>query len=191
MESSIMATSKKIHPYKFTLWVAMGSIIMMFAGLTSAYIVKRNQTNWQGFDLPVIFTYSTAVILLSSVTIQLALRSFRQRNMAAYRQFLIVTAALGLLFIGMQWTGFTQLNERGIKLLGHGSNVSGSFLAVIAGLHLLHVLGGVIALTLIVRRAIGSKSRNETALPVEVITQYWHFVDFLWLYLFFFLQMVG
>lgn len=187
-----MATeNKKIHPYKFTLWVAMGSIIMMFAGLTSAYIVKRNQVNWQGFELPIIFTYSTVVILLSSVTIQLALRSFKQRRMAAYRQLMIVTAVLGTAFIAMQWTGFTQLHYMGIKLIGPGSNVSGSFLAVIAGMHMLHVLGGVVALVAILVQAFLSKTRNYSAVPVEVATQYWHFVDLLWIYLFVFLLLVS
>jgi cytochrome c oxidase subunit 3 len=188
---TMTSENRKIHPYKFTLWVAMGSIVMMFAGLTSAYIVKRNQANWQGFDLPMIFTYSTVVILLSSVTMQLALKNFKQRNMAAYRQFIIVTAVLGLAFIAMQWTGFEQLHQRGIKLIGQGSNVSGSFLAVIAGLHILHVLGGVIALVMMLRNAFAGKSRNYSPVPVEVATQYWHFVDLLWIYLFAFLHFVS
>jgi cytochrome c oxidase subunit 3 len=188
---TMTSENRKIHPYKFTLWVAMGSIVMMFAGLTSAYIVKRNQANWQGFDLPVIFTYSTVVILLSSVTIQLALKNFKQRNMTAYRQFIMVTAVLGMAFIAMQWTGFEQLHERGIKLIGQGSNVSGSFLAVIAGLHILHVLGGVVALVIMLRNAFAGKSRNYSPVPVEVATQYWHFVDLLLIYLFAFLHFVS
>jgi cytochrome c oxidase subunit 3 len=188
---SMATENKKIHPYKFTLWVAMGSIIMMFAGLTSAYIVKRNQANWQGFELPVIFTYSTVVILLSSVTMQLAVRSFKHRHMAAYRQFMIVTAILGSAFIAMQWTGFTQLHYMGIKLIGPGSNVSGSFLAVIAGIHMLHVLGGVVALVAILLWALASKTRNYSSVPVEVTAQYWHFVDLLWIYLFVFLLLIS
>jgi cytochrome c oxidase subunit 3 len=187
----MISENKRIHPYKFTLWVAMGSIVMMFAGLTSAYIVKRNQANWQGFDLPAIFMYSTVVILLSSVTMQLAVRNFKQRHMSAYRQFMLVTAILGAAFIAMQWTGFGQLNDRGIRLIGQGSNVSGSFLAVIAGLHMLHVLGGVVALLAMLWQAFGSKSRNYSAVPVEVAAQYWHFVDLLWIYLFVFLQFVS
>lgn len=182
---------KKIHPYKFILWVAMGSILMMFAGFTSAYIVKRNQANWQGFDLPDIFMYSTVVIVLSSVTMQLAVRNIRNRNMQAYRQLLLVTAVLGIAFIAMQWTGFTQLHDRGIKLIGQGSNVSGSFLAAIAGMHMLHVAGGVIALVWMLRNALFSKTRTYTAVPAEVAAQYWHFVDLLWIYLFLFLQFVS
>lgn len=183
--------SKKIHPYKFTLWVAMGSIIMMFAGLTSAYIVKRNQANWQGFDLPVLFTYSTVLLLLSSITIQLALRNFKLRQMAAYRQLMAVTFLLGIAFIVIQWSAFVQLQESGIKLIGAGSNVSGSFLAVIAGLHLLHVLGGLIVLVVLLRNAFSAKNRNYSSVPVEVLSQYWHFVGILWIYLFVFLQVVS
>ena len=67
---------KKIHPHKFTMWIGIGSIIMMFAGLTSAYIVKRDQPGWTSFDIPRTFSYSTAVILISSLTMQMALRAF-------------------------------------------------------------------------------------------------------------------
>jgi cytochrome c oxidase subunit III len=189
----IMAAEQKerIHPYKFTLWVAMGSIIMMFAGFTSAYIVKRNQVNWQGFDLPAIFMYSTAVILVSSITMQLAVRKFKDRRMDIYRRLLIVTALLGVVFIAMQWIGFQTLNDNGIKLVGPGSNVSGSFLAVIAGVHMAHVLGGVIALLLMFRRAFSTKSRVYSPVGAEVAATYWHFVDFLWIYLFIFLTLVS
>src|ERR1700733_12711726 len=82
---------KKIHPYKFTLWVAIGSIIMMFAGFTSAYIVKRDQPGWIGFSMPQVFWYSTAVILVSSLTMQMALRAFKDREMGKYRNLVAVT----------------------------------------------------------------------------------------------------
>ncbi|MES2647395.1 MAG: cytochrome c oxidase subunit 3 [Bacteroidota bacterium] len=182
---------KKIHPYKFTLWVAMGSIIMMFAGFTSAYIVKRNQVNWQGFDLPMVFWYSTAVIVISSISMQAALRNFKQRRFAAYRQLIVLTALLGTAFIAMQFMGFAALNNNGIKLIGQGSNVAGSFLAVIAGMHLLHVLGGIIAIIIMLVRATRKHTRNYNTVPVEVLNTYWHFVDGLWIYLFVFLSMVN
>ncbi|HSC54777.1 MAG TPA: cytochrome c oxidase subunit 3 [Phnomibacter sp.] len=188
---TMASQNKKIHPHKFTLWVALGSIVMMFAGLTSAYIVKRNQANWQGFELPQIFTYSTVVIILSSITIYLALRSFKQRRLTAYRQLMIVTIVLGLAFIAMQWAGFRELHYKGIKLIGPGSNVSASFLAVIAGIHLLHVLGGVVALLVMVYKAFLDRTKSYNAVPVEIAAQYWHFVDFLWIYLFVFLMMVS
>ena len=147
MVDSVMGNTgsqrKKIHPHKFTLWVAMGSIIMMFAGLTSAYIVKSNQPKWITFDMPVIFWYSTGVLLLSSLTIQGALKEFKQRNMRNYRKLVSATLFLGILFIAMQCTGFWQLWKTGVTLTGSGA---APFMYIIFGLHGVHVLGGIIAL---------------------------------------------
>src|SRR3984885_15859496 len=75
---------KKIHPHKFTLWVALGSIIMMFAGLTSAYVVKRDQPGWTTFPIPRAFWYSTAGILVSSLAVQMALNAFKERGRTKY-----------------------------------------------------------------------------------------------------------
>src|ERR1700760_3628644 len=82
---------KKIHPHKFTLWVALGSIIMMFAGLTSAYVVKRDQPGWTSFSIPRAFWYSTGVILVSSLTVQMALKAFKDREMGRYRSLIMTT----------------------------------------------------------------------------------------------------
>lgn len=180
----------RIHPHKFTLWIAMGSIVMMFAGLTSAYIVRSNQANWLEFYLPNIFWYSTAVIVASSVFMHLSVKSFKAREMKRYRMLITVTAFLGILFVVLQFFGFFSLNDHGVQLLGEGSNPSASFLAVIAGLHVLHVLGGVIALVIILFKAYSAKSKNYSVVPVEVASTYWHFVDVLWIYLFIFFHMV-
>jgi cytochrome c oxidase subunit 3 len=178
---------KKIHPYKFTLWVAMASILMMFAGFTSAYIVKRAQPNWVLFDLPGIFSFSTAVILLSSITIQVSLKYFKERQMLRYRVWICVTAVLGKVFIIMQFLGFQQLKSLGLSLDG---NVAGSFIYVIAGAHALHVLGGVVALVIMFIKAFFGSSRQYSSVPVEVVTIYWHFIDILWIYLFVFFLMM-
>jgi cytochrome c oxidase subunit 3 len=95
MATAVSNERKRIHPHKFTLWVAMGSIIMMFAGLTSAYLVRRVQANWLIFQLPPVFWFSTLIILISSLTIHLALKSFRAREMKQYRIMITITAALG------------------------------------------------------------------------------------------------
>jgi len=180
-------TKNKIHPHKFTLWVGIGSILMMFAGLTSAYIVKRNQAGWTSFELPTIFWYSTAVIALSSFSLWMALRSFRERSMSRYRLLMAATLVLGVLFIAMQIIGFRQLWLNGQTLK---SSVAYSFLYVIVGLHAAHVLGGVIALLVMALKAFSSKVRNYSAVPVELISTYWHFVDILWIYLLIFLLMI-
>jgi cytochrome c oxidase subunit 3 len=172
---------KRIHPHKFTLWVAIGSIIMMFAGLTSAYIVKSNQANWQEIKTPQIFWYSTAAILLSSLTIQMALRSFKQREMNRYRQLMTVTVFLGAAFVILQWTGFMQIWNSGIQFKGIAG--AGQFLYVIFGLHALHVLGGVIALIVMLAKAFFGSTKNYASTGIEVAATYWHFVDALWIYL--------
>jgi cytochrome c oxidase subunit III len=173
----------KIHPHKFTMWVAIASIVMMFAGLTSAYIVKREQPGWTGFTMPVIFWYSTAVMLLSSLTMQLALISFKERNKNKYKNLITATALLGIAFIIMQYIGFSQLWKTGVQLRGSGA---AQFMYIIFGLHALHVLGGVITLLVMFLKAFSAKVRSYNVVPVEVTSTYWHFVDLLWVYLFVF-----
>src|SRR5690606_32451499 len=111
---------KKIHPHKFALWVAMGSIAMMFAGLTSAYVVKQAAGNWRTYQLPMVFWVSTLVIILSSVTIALGLRAFRQRQMPRYKMLISLTLVLGLAFAGLQYLGFYQLATQPQPLILNG-----------------------------------------------------------------------
>jgi cytochrome c oxidase subunit 3 len=186
MNQVVSEQKRKIHPHKFTLWVAIGSILMMFAGLTSAYIVKRSQASWLMIEIPMMFWYSTATILASSVTVQLALKALKKREMISYRRLLAVTAVLGVLFIVLQIAGFRQFAAQDIRLVGAGSNASYSFLLAISGLHGLHVLGGVVALVVIAIRALNSSTRSYSSVPLEIAATYWHFVDALWIYLFIF-----
>lgn len=187
MSTAAMATRNKIHPLKFTLWLGIGSILMMFAGLTSAYIVKRNQANWTSFELPVAFWYSTAAIISSSIVLMMASKAFAERSMSRYRVLIGCTLGLGVLFIVLQAIGFSQLWKTGITLTG---NVSFSFLYVIVGLHAAHVIGGIIALLVMLLKAFSTRTRNYSAVPVELISTYWHFVDILWIYLLIFLLMI-
>lgn len=187
MENATNAQRKKIHPHKFTLWVAIAGIVMMFAGLTSAYIVKRNQPNWAEFNLPAMFTYSTIVILMSSLSMQMAFRYFKDREMQQYRFYIALTAILGTVFMILQFLGFQQLKAGGLSIDG---NVAGSFIYVIAGIHIVHVLGGVIALLVMLGKAFFGTKKLYSSVPLEVTATYWHFVDILWIYLFvFFLLM--
>jgi cytochrome c oxidase subunit 3 len=175
---------KRIHPHKFTLWVAIGSMIMMFAGLTSAYIVKGSLPGWSTVEVPTIFYISTAVLLLSSLTIQMANKAFKERSMQQYRRLVMATLVLGIAFIVMQIVGFNQMMESGIVM--RGGSGAGQFLYIIFGLHGLHVLGGVIALIVMFARAFSSRSRNYNPVSIEIAGTYWHFVDLLWIYLFVF-----
>ena len=191
MDISAVGTQqrKRIHPHKFTLWVAIGSIIMMFAGLTSAYIVKSSQAGWQSIEMPQIFWYSTVTILLSSVLMQMALRSFKQREMNKYRLLLAATFLLGVGFVILQWMGFQQLWNSGVQF--RGSAGSGQFLYVIAGLHAVHVLGGIIALMVMFVKAFFGRTKLYGSVPVELMATYWHFVDLLWIYLLVFFMWIG
>ena len=179
--------NKKIHPHKFTLWIGLASIVMMFAGFTSAYIIKRNLANWITFQLPLIFWYSTAVIIISSFSIIRSRNYFRQREMQQYRLWMTVTLILGIAFVIMQYIGFTQLWSSGVTLT---RNVSFSFLYIIVGLHALHVVGGIIALLILLIKAYSVKRKNYSKVPIDLMNTYWHFVDLLWIYLLIFLTMI-
>lgn len=180
----------KIHPKKFALWVACGSIMMMFAALTSAYIVRRAGGNWLEFQLPSIFYYNTITILASSLTLHLSYRAFKQGNSAMYKGLLLVTLALGLLFVGLQYQGWTQLEAMGVPLR---LNPSGDFIYVISAIHAAHVLGGIAALIVASLHAftLPNKVTPARKLRFQLTFSYWHFVDFLWLYLLVFLMLQG
>ena len=179
---------QKVHPHKFTLWVAIASIVMMFAGLTSAYIVKSSTAGWEVIQKPVQFWYSTAAIILSSITVQLALRAFKQREMRKYRLLMVATVVLGIIFIALQWSGFQWMWDNGVRFKGASQ---GQFLYIIAGLHGLHVIGGIIALLIMTAKAFVGKTKSYNAVPVEVMSSYWHFVDALWIYLLVFFIYLG
>ena len=206
--SSPKAAKKRIHPHKFALWVAMASITMMFAGLTSGYIVRQAQGDWRYFKMPFVFWISTALILVSSATIWGALRAFRQRYMSRFRMLLSVTLFLGIAFGVCQFIGFKQLYAQPqhmvmsapgipdassaaptteVKTVRVDGNPSESFLFIIAGLHLLHILGGIVALCIILFRSYRRRIKVYSSTGLEVASQYWHFVDILWIYLFLFL----
>ena len=181
---------KKIHPHKFTLWVAIASILMMFAGLTSAFIVKSNLVGWRDIQMPKVFLVSTVVIILSSLMIQMSLRSFRQREMKNYRMLMGLTVLLGTAFVVLQWMGFKELWDQQ-NITFKGVSGAGQFLYVIFGLHALHVMGGIVALVIISAQQYFGKSRSYNSTPIEVMSTYWHFVDLLWLYLLVFFIWIG
>lgn len=184
--STIMIERKedtdKIHPQKFGLWIGMGSIVMMFAGWTSAYLVRQAGGNWLEFKMPDVFFMSTIVILISSILLHLSYKAFLNENTVAYRGLLVFSLILGIAFVILQYQGWTALKEIGVTLT---ENPSGSFIYVISGMHVLHVLGGIVALVVAVLHAfiLPHKVTKKRKLRFEMTYTYWHFVDFLWLYL--------
>lgn len=188
---------RRVHPHKFALWLGMGSIAMMFAGMTSAYIVRMAQGNWRMFRMPSLFYASTAVIFISSFTIAFGLRAFKQRKMPLYRTLITSTLILGVLFGILQLMGFYQLYhmpqpltlENGTTIMQSvrvNGNPSESFLFIIFGLHLAHILGGIAALLIVFLRAYRKRVKVYNTTGLEIVATYWHFVDVLWIYLFLF-----
>jgi len=164
------------------MWIAIGSIIMMFGGLTSGYIVRRSQGNWETFSLPVTFYISTVVILLSSATLALASRSFRQRQMRLHRNMVTLTFVLGIVFTILQYIGFKELYHQ----MKWSNNVSFQYLIVIVLVHALHIVGGVFALLYLFLKTYSRKVKTYSSTGIEIVSTYWHFVDILWIYLFVF-----
>ncbi len=188
MESNIIIENKRnrIAPQKFALWAAMASIMMMFGAFTSAYIVKQAAGNWLEFSFPFQFYISTAVILLSSVTLHISFNAFKNEQEKTYKNMLIVSLILGITFVVLQYLGWMELFTRGVDLKG---NVSGSFFYLISGVHALHVLGGIAAMIVAIIHAYSLKF-NVTLKRInrfDLTINYWHFVDVLWVYLFIFL----
>lgn len=174
--------------YKLLLMVAMISMIMMFAGLTSAFIVSKSRVDWlKDFQLPAAFFYSTAVIIGCSVTFHLAKKSIQKDNQNATTGFLLATLALGILFVVLQFAGFTEIVESGYYFTGPESSITTTFLYIVTVVHLLHLAGGLISLLIIIYNHFKQKYNSTQTLGIELGAMYWHFLDLLWVFLFLFL----
>ncbi len=175
--------NNKVHPHKFAMWLAIGSMVMLFAGFTSAYLVHMSKGNWEYFNVPRAFWYSTAVILISSYTMTRARKAIKSHELRKYRQWLTVTTILGLVFIGLQYQGFREMAAENILIDG---KPSASLFYAIPFVHGLHVLGGIVALIVLTIRSYVRRGAYYSSVPVEIAGTYWHFVDFMWVYLFIF-----
>ena len=174
--------------YKLILWFAMISMTMMFAGLTSAFVVSKSRPDWlQDFQLPFAFFASTATIIACSVTFHLAKRSIQKDNRAATSGFLITTLILGLLFVYLQFAGFRAIINDGYYFTGSESNITTTFLYVVTLVHMAHLAGGIISLLIIIYNHFKQKYNSRQTLGIELGAMYWHFLDFLWVLLFVFL----
>ncbi len=174
--------------YKLLLLFAMGSMTMMFAGIVSAFVVSKSREDWlKDFHLPTAFYFSTATIILCSITFHLAKKAIQKDNRQGTTLFLLLTLALGIGFVLCQFTGFRQLMESGYFFTGPESNIATTFLYVIATVHLAHLAGGLISLLIIIYNHFKQKYNSTQTLGIELGAMYWHFLDFLWICLFLFL----
>lgn len=172
------------------LWVGILSIVMLFAGLTSAYVVRADNGNWLLFNLPNAFYLSTAVIVTSSITLFFAFQMAKKNNQKGIIIGLLATFILGLLFAYLQYAGWSELYSKHIVFGGKSSNASGSFLYLITFLHLLHLFAGLISLLVTLKNSIQGKYNAQNTLGLELCSIYWHFLDILWVYLFLFLYYI-
>ena len=172
------------------LWVGIISIVMLFAGLTSAYVVRADNGNWLLFDLPNAFYLSTGVIVTSSITLFFAFQMAKKNNKKGIIIGLVLTFILGLLFTYFQFEGYGELYSKQIVFGGKSSNAAGSFLYLITFLHLLHLIAGLIVLLVTLVKGLKGKYDAQNTLGLELCSIYWHFLDILWVYLFLFLYFI-
>jgi len=180
--------SRTARSYKLLLLFAMISMIMMFAGLTSAFVVSKSRADWlKDFQLPTAFYFSTAVIIGCSLTFHLAKKAIQKDNQSATTAFLLGTLALGVLFVILQFVGFGQIVANGYYFTGAESSITTTFLYIVTVVHLIHLAGGLISLLIIIFNQFKHKYNSTQTLGIELGAMYWHFLDLLWLYLFLFL----
>ena len=192
------------------LWFGIVSIIMLFAGLTSAYMVRQGEGKWVQFALPNLFIVSSVIIILSSISLQWGLISIKKNNLTNLKIGVAITFLLGIGFVICQYMAWKELVSQGIYFVGSvkdittdftyipagnetvaqagdTGNVAASFLYVITGLHVVHLFGGILALAVVLIKSLREKYSASDYNGVTVAAIYWHFLDALWIYLFLFL----
>jgi len=176
---------------KMMLWFGIVSLIMGFAGWTSAYIVSSKREDWiSDMDLPPAFFISTAVIVLSSLAYALARGAVARDDQRRGSQLLAITLGLGVTFIVLQFVGFSQMMESGYYFTGPTSNIKLSYVFLIAAVHIAHLVAGLISLIVVLVRQLGGKYRPGDMLGLELGATFWHFLDYLWVYLILFMYFV-
>ena len=175
---------KRARAKRMMLWFGIGSLIMGFAGWTSAYIVSSSREDWlRDFDLPQAFYISTAVIILSSFTYFIAKNAVKNDNRKLGTTSLVITLILGLVFIGLQFYGFSELIAQGHYFTGPTSSITMSYIFLIALVHILHVVAGLISLLVVIYNHLKHKYTSDNMLGLEMGATFWHFLDLLWVYL--------
>jgi len=179
---------KNSRAKKMMLWFGIVSLIMSFAGWTSAFVVSSSREDWlTDFQLPDAFAISAVIFILSSLTFILAKRALKAGNRKATTLFLWVTLVLGVVFIVNQFSGFQELMGMGYNFTGPTSNITMTYIFLIAAVHILHVVVALVCLLVVIYNHFKQKYNVEKTLGFELAATFWHFVDFLWLYLFLFL----
>lgn len=188
LQEELIAGKKKAA--KPMLWVSMISMVMFFAGLTSAYVISMKREDWVTFDLPDAFFVSTFLIVGSSITLLLSQKFLKEDKRQLSLSMVIATLILGIGFVWQQYVGFNQLKSIGLFFTGPESTVSTSFIIGITFMHVLHLLAGLIVLVVVIYNHFKYKYKSDDMLGFELGSIFWHFVDVLWIYLFFFFYFI-
>lgn len=173
-----------IHPAKFGLWLFIAASIMLFAAFTSAYIVRSGAGDWIRFSIPTVMWFGTGALILSSVSIHFALNSIKNGRIDLFKKAMLFTVLLGGVFITGQFLGWGQLRAQGLYL---DTNASSAFFYMLTVTHIVHLIGGIIALSFVTTKGLMEKYNERNYLGVGLCATYWHFLDVLWMYLFVFI----
>ena len=182
-------TEEKIgRAKKMMLWFGIASMVMMFAGLTSAYVVSKSRPDWiTDFQLPPSLYWSTVVIVISSLTFFIAKKSIAEGNRKNATFSLLATLGLGVSFVILQLEGFSEIISSGYYFTGSESTVTTSFIYVLVLAHLAHLAVGLIVLLVVIYNHFKQRYKPGQMLGIELGATFWHFLDVLWVYLFVFL----
>ena len=176
---------------KMMLWFGMISLSMSFAGLTSAYVISKERPDWlTDFEIPQAFYLSLVVIIISSLTIHMAKNSVRNEQNRSGMILLIATLILGLIFVWLQFLGFSQIIENGYYFTGSESTITTSFIYLVVIMHIAHIGAALLSLLVVIYNHYKLKYSKGRTLGIELAATFWHFVDFLWIYLFLFFYFV-
>jgi cytochrome c oxidase subunit 3 len=191
MSTSEILSEKEVglgwHPKRVLLILLMVSSTMIFASLTSGFIVRRDEGNWREFDLPSIMLFNTIVVLLSSLALQWAYSSAKKDELGRVKVGISLALGLGLVFLVGQWLCWGDLVASRTFFAGVDANVSGSFVYVLMGVHAFHLLAGLIFLAVVLRRTFNYQVHSRALLSIGNASILWHFLTGLWLYLYLFL----
>ena len=181
-----------VHPQKFVVWLLIVSVVMLFAALTSAYIVRRGEgDDWIPHQLPQLFTYSTLVALISSVTMHFAVLNHRKQKYSQASLFISVTLGLGLLFTVMQvMGGYQWLTVEKVYFSGPSSTPRAQFVYLLALTHLLHIALALVFIVILFIKSINNIRKDSFPIWLSNSAVFWHFLGLLWLYLFIFLRII-
>ncbi len=175
---------RSMNPKKFAMWLFIITVTMLFASLTSAYVVKQSEGNWPVFEFPSLFNTTSILIVLSSISLHYSYIAAKRDNLLQIRIGLAITSVLAVSFLIGQYLSWGQLVSQDVFFVGHPA---GSFIYVFTGVHAAHLIGGLIFLGIVLFNAFNYKVHSKNMNQLEMCVTYWHFLGGLWLYLYLFL----